>query len=188
MHRFVGIVHRSVAAMLALSLAGSAAAQAPAPDPALRHAEAQLAGSVGTWDVQTDFLKPDGTIARSVKGTYAFEWVVPGLVVSGRSEIPELKQSSGILFYVNAKKRKIEMASVGADGQLWIMTGKLGEEVRTTQAFDTAEGGVGQLRFTRFNVAEDAFESKMEYTEDGGKSWQLGNHQYFRRAARAGTS
>jgi hypothetical protein len=171
-----------IAAVLCIAGVALAQAQAPATDRALQHSEAQLAGSVGVWDVTTDFLNPDGTVAKSVKGTYEFTWVVPRLVVSGRSEIPELRQASGILFYINAKKRQIEMASVGGDGQLWIMTGKLGEEVRTTQEFKTSGGGVGRLRFTRFNVVADSFESKMEYTEDGGKTWRPGNHQYFRRA------
>jgi len=39
------------------------------------------------------------------------------------------------------------------------------------------------MRFTRYNVANDKFESRMEYTDDGGKSWKPGNHQSFRRAA-----
>ena len=33
------------------------------------------------------------------------------------------------------------------------------------------------LRFTRFNVKPNSFESKMEYTNDNGEIWKLGNHQ-----------
>ncbi len=131
----------------------------------------------------TDFLKPDGSVAKSVTGTYEFSWVVPDRVVAGRSEIPELKQVAGLLFYVNEGARQIEMSSVAGDGKLWIMTGPLGGETRVTQPFKTTRGGVGRLRFTRFNVAKDAFESRMEYTEDDGKTWTPGNHQKFRRAA-----
>jgi hypothetical protein len=72
------------------------------------------------------------------------------------------------------------MVSVGRDGMLWTMSGPLGGETRTTQEFTTATG-TAQLRFTRYNVADDSFESRMEYTEDGGKSWKPGNHQVFRR-------
>lgn len=61
------------------------------------------------------------------------------------------------------------------------MTGPLGQEVRTTKEFPTASGGKGMQRFTRFNVAPDRFESRMEYTEDGGVTWKPGNHQVFRR-------
>ena len=61
----------------------------------------------------------------------------------------------------------IEMAAVGADGRLWIMTGPLGGEERLSQEYQTVEGGTGRLRFTRYNVSPDAFESRMEYTEDG---------------------
>lgn len=142
----------------------------------------QLRGSIGRWDVTTEFLKEDGTPAKTVTGSYEFSWVIPDRVVSGRSEIQELKQVSALLFYVNEAKQKIEMVSVGADGNLWVMTGELGGEVRVTSEFPTASGGTGQLRFTRYNVLDDSFESKMEYTEDGGESWLPGNHQVFRRA------
>jgi hypothetical protein len=154
----------------------------PAPgEQALQHSVEQLRLSIGRWSVVTEFLNEDGTVARSVTGSYEFSWVVPDRVVTGRNDIPELQQASGILFYINEKKSQIEMAAVGADGMLWIMTGDLGGEVRTTQEFKTADGGSGQLRFTRYNVSENSFESRMEYTEDGGETWKPGNHQQFSR-------
>ncbi len=64
------------------------------------------------------------------------------------------------------------------------MTGPLGGETRMTQEYGTTGGGTGRLRFTRYNVSADAFESRMEYTDDGGKTWKPGNHQTFRRTAR----
>ena len=62
------------------------------------------------------------------------------------------------------------------------MTGPLGGEERLSQEYPTVGGGEGRLRFTRFNVSPDSFESRMEYTEDGGQSWKPGNHQVFLRA------
>ncbi len=150
---------------------------------ALRHSVEQLQSAIGKWNVVTEFLKEDGAVAKSAQGTYEFSWIVPDRVVTGKSEIPELKQASGILFYINEKKKLIEMVSVGADGALWTMTGPLGGEERLSQEFKTTDGGTGRLRFTRFNVSPDAFESKMEHTSDGGKTWKPGNHQMFRRAA-----
>ncbi|MDH4350995.1 MAG: hypothetical protein OEW56_07595, partial [Gemmatimonadota bacterium] len=141
----------------------------------------QLRSAVGAWSVVTEFLADDGSVGRTVTGEYVFEWVVPDRVVSGRSTIPALDQASGILFYVNARRMKIEMVSVGADGMLWIMTGDAGDEVRYTQEYDTADGKRGQLRFTRYNVTPDRFESRMEYTDDGGETWKPGNHQVFER-------
>ena len=155
-------------------------------DAALQKSIEQLRGSIGRWDVTTEFLNADGSAAKTVTGSYEFSWVVPDRVVSGKSAIPELGQVSAILFYVNEKQQVIEMVSVGADGRLWVMTGELGGEVRTTPEFKTASGGAGQLRFTRYNVAADGFESKMDYTEDGGETWLPGNHQVFRRAVPTG--
>ena len=172
---------RSFSLCLLLALPGTALTQEPADDPALEHSVEQLRSAIGRWNVVTELLADDGTVARSLAGTYEFSWVVPDRVVSGRSEIPELHQASAILFYVNAAMRQIEMVSVGGDGRLWIMSGPLGGEERLTQEFETTGGGKGRLRFTRFNVSQDAFESRMESTEDGGATWKPGNHQVFRR-------
>jgi hypothetical protein len=81
-------------------------------------------------------------------------------------------------------KRVQEMVSVGRDGQLWIMTGPLGGDYRLTEEFKTADGDSQQLRFTRFNVTPNAFESRMEYTSDGGRTWKPGNHQRFQRVTK----
>jgi hypothetical protein len=172
--------------VVACFLFGMPAVGQTPPDPeALAHSIEQLRASVGTWDTTTEFLNDDGSVARSVEGTYQFSWVVPDRVLSGRTEIPELGQASGILFYVNPTRGTIEMVSVGGDGNLWVMTGPLGGEERTTQEYPAADGGTGRLRFTRFNVAPDSFESRMEYTDDGGRSWKPGNHQRFQRRSGA---
>lgn len=142
----------------------------------------ELRAAQGKWGVVTEFLNPDGSVAKSVTGNYEFNWVVPDRILSGQTNIPELQQTSAILFYINAKDSKIEMVSVGPDGKLWIMTGALGGDQRMTQEYATPDGGSGQLRFTRYNVKEDSFESKMEYTSDGGETWVMGNHQLFKRA------
>ncbi len=152
-------------------------------DDALAHSVQQLRDSIGRWSVQTEFLNEDGSVAKSVAGTYEFAWVVRDRVVAGRSDIPELQQTAGILFYINGKQSKIEMVSVGADGMLWVMSGPLGGEQRLSQEFATANGGKGRLRFTRSSVSANAFESRMEYTEDGGKTWKPGNRQRFTRLA-----
>lgn len=167
--------------LLLLLLCAAVSAQEPKPD-GLTKAVQELQHAHGAWSVTTEFLKPDGSVARMVKGTYRFAWVVPDRVLSGQSEIPELKQQSALLFYVNEPRKIIEMASVGGDGNLWVMTGAAGSDTRTTKPFPTADGKTSQLRFTRYNVKPDSFESKMEYTEDGGKTWLPGNHQTFQRS------
>lgn len=152
-----------------------------ADDGALDHSVQQLRNAIGAWAVTTEFLNEDGSVAQTQPGTYEFEWVVEDRVLQGHSHIPALDQKSGILFYIREKTGEIEMVSVGADGRLWIMTGPLGGETRYSQVFETRSGGEAQLRFTRFNVTDDRFESRMEWTEDGGASWKPGNHQVFVR-------
>lgn len=154
---------------------------------ALQRSVEELRTSIGRWQVTTEFLRPDGSVARTVEGLYEFEWVVPDRVVLGRNQVPELAQASGILFYLNEAAAEIEMVSVGADGNLWVMTGALGGDTRTTQEFDTGGGQTSQLRFVRSNVAAHSFESRMERrvtAPDGTESWVPGNHQVFRRVQR----
>jgi hypothetical protein len=140
----------------------------------------QLRHAVGKWAVVTEFLNPDGTTIRAARGSYEFEWVVPDRVVRGVSEIPELKQRSAILFYLNSAGKTIDMISVGAEGQAFVMSGPLGGETRET-SFRDPEGRRILLRFTRSNVTPNRFESRMERSVDEGKSWQPGNRQVFER-------
>jgi len=174
--------HCRAAAVLSL-LAMPFAAASESPPSQLAAAIAQLRQMVGLWDVTTTQYGEDGEVAGVAAGTYRFDWIVPDRVLAGRSDIPEMKQASGILFYVNERRSTIEMASVGADGHLWVMTGPAGGETRTTPLTPLADGRSMQLRFTRYAVTPDRFESRMEVSLDGGESWKPGNHQLFVRAA-----
>lgn len=158
-----------------------AANGAQADDAARDRSVQELRDAVGTWSVTTEFLNEDGSVARTAEGNYAFEWVIEDHVLQGRMEIPDQDLASAILFYVREQTEEIEMVSVGADGRLWIMTGPFGGDTRYSQTFPTQSGGEGQLRFTRYNVSPDRFESRMEWTEDGGQTWKPGNHQVFAR-------
>jgi hypothetical protein len=142
----------------------------------------QLRHAVGVWEVTTTQYDDGGAVERIGCGTYRFDWVVPDRVLSGRSDMHEWKQSAGILFYVNPTRSTIEMTSVGPDGHLWVMTGPAGGETRTTPPTALADGRTMQLRFTRFGVMQNRFESRMEVSLDGGESWKPGNHQLFVRA------
>lgn len=174
--------HRHAAAILSL-LALPLAQASESPPSQLTAAVAQLRQAVGLWDVTTTQYGEDGVVANVAAGTYRFDWIVPDRVLAGRSDIPEMKQTSGILFYMNERRSTIEMASVGADGNLWVMTGPAGGETRTTAQSALADGRSMQLRFTRFAVTADRFESRMEVSLDGGENWKPGNHQLFVRAS-----
>ncbi len=161
----------------------SAAAQAPGDreGKAIALAVAQLRDTHGDWDVTTEFLKPDGAVARTASGTYSFAWVVEDRVLRGESVVPELDQKSAILFYVDPANARIEMASVGKDGHLWVMTGPADGETRTTPDTLMPDGSTIRLRFTRFNITRNRFESRMEVSADRGDTWTPGNHQVFVR-------
>jgi hypothetical protein len=116
-----------------------------------------------------------------VEGVYSFEWVLEDRIVKGMSTIPAFRMASGLLFYLRPSTDEIEMASVGPDGQLWVMTGPQDSETRETPVVEMPDGTRLKLRFTRFNVSKDRFESRMESSTDGGETWVHGNHQVFLR-------
>lgn len=173
---------RSLRYAIALAVLQPVFAYAADADSQLQFSVDELRLAVGDWRVITEFLAEDGSIAQSVDGTYRFSWIIEDRLLSGQNAIPEFGLQSGILFYINESARKIEMVAVGKDGRLWIMTGPLGGDTRYSQTYEDSSGGTGQLRFTRYNVTDEGFESRMEYTEDGGETWKPGNHQVFRRA------
>jgi hypothetical protein len=178
-------MRRSIAHLVAASsFAGALAAQPPGLAEVaaqLEHSVRQLREHHGAWSVETRFLNPDGSTATVVHGTYRFEWVLRDRILSGVSEIPALKATSGILLYLAEGRGVIEMVSVGAEGTLWTMTGPLGGEERKTAPFAVEQGVLRTLRFTRIPIAPDSFESRMHFTDDGGRTWVPGNHQVFRR-------
>jgi len=177
-----GALRRLTTALISL-LAVPLAEASEIEASSLTNAVQQLRHSVGIWQVTTTQFDDKGEIARVGSGIYRFDWVVPDRVLSGRADMAEWKQSAGMLFYVNPERSTIEMTSVGPDGQLWVMTGPAGGETRTTSPTALPDGRKVQLRFTRFNVAANSFESRMEASYDGGASWRPGNHQTFKRAA-----
>ena len=127
------------AAVLSFFILPLAEASEMAP-PALASAVQQLRQAAGLWNVTTTQYGDDGAVARVASGTYRFDWIVPDRVLAGRSDIPDWGDAAGILFYVNERRSTIEMASVGADGHLWVMTGPANGETRSTPDTSLADG------------------------------------------------
>jgi hypothetical protein len=150
--------------------------------PALSSAVEQLRQSAGRWNVTTTRYAENGAVTAVATGTWSFDWIVPDRVLSGRAVIPDWNQSAGMLFFLNERQFTLEMAQVGADGQLLVMSGPAGTETRTTAAITLPDGRRMMQRHTRFGVSADRFESRVETSYDGGASWKPGYHQLFVRA------
>jgi hypothetical protein len=173
-------MRRCAIAWIALLTATPAAAQPP-PAANVGAGVMELRHVIGSWHVRTEFLNPDGSLARAVDGSYSFEWAIPDAVVRGLARQPALDSSSALLFYVRPARRQIEMVSVDQAGITWVMTGTEGTDQRSTEDRTMSDGSRMRLRFTRFNVTPGRFESRMDYSTDGGSSWTQGNHQTFVR-------
>jgi hypothetical protein len=169
-------------ALIALSFLLLPVAAQALDTPRLDAAVEQLRQAAGRWNVTTTRYADNGAVAAVATGTWSFDWVVPDRVLSGRSTIPDWNQSAGMLFYLNERVFTLEMAQVGADGQLVVMKGRVGTETRTTAPVALPDGRKVVQRHTRYGIGRDRFEAKMETSYDGGQSWKLGYHQLFVRA------
>src|SRR5262245_5491147 len=169
------------AAVLSLLVLPLAEAGELAP-PALSGAIQQLRQAAGRWNVTTTRFAENGAVTAVATGTWSFDWIVPDRVLSGRAVIPDWNQSAGMLYYLNERQFTLEMAQVGADGQLLVMSGPVGAEVRRTAAIALPDGRRMIQRHTRYRVSADRFESRVETSYDGGASWKPGYHQLFVRA------
>ena len=164
--------------------AAEAAELAP---PALANAVQQLRQAAGRWTVTTTRYADNGAVAAVATGTWSFDWVVPDRVLTGKAVIPDWNQSAGMLFYLNERMFTLEMAQVGADGQLVVMSGPAGAQTRRSAPVELPDGRRVLQRHTRYGVTADRFEAKVETSDDGGASWKPAYHQLFVRAPQART-
>jgi hypothetical protein len=169
------------ATLLSLFVIPASEAGEMAP-PALDGAVEELRQAVGRWNVTTTRFQDNGAVAGVASGICQFDWVVPDRVLAGRSSIPDWKQSAALLFYLNERKSTIEMASVDADGQLTVMAGAAGADTRATASVKLADGRRMLQRYTRYAVGPDRFESRLETSYDGGRTWKPDLHQLYVRA------
>jgi hypothetical protein len=174
------------AALLSFLVLPFAEASEMAP-PVLATAVQQLRQAAGRWNVTTTRYAENGAVAAVATGTLNFDWVVPDRVLAGKSVIPDWNQSAGMLFYLNERMFTLEMAQVGGDGQLIVMSGPAGTETRIAEPIALPDGRQMLQRHTRYGVTADRFEAKMEMSYDGGASWKPGYHQLFVRVPVART-
>ena len=123
-----------------------------AAPPELSSAVQKLRQAAGRWHVTTTRYAENGAVAAVASGTWSFDWVVPDRVLSGKAVIPDWNQSEGMLFYLNERLVTLEMAQVGADGQLIVMSGPAGAESRSTPVVALPDGRKMVKRHTRFRV------------------------------------
>jgi hypothetical protein len=171
-----------ITAFLLSFLVLPAAGAAELAPPALATAVQQLRQAAGRWNVTTTRYADNGAVAAVATGTWSFDWVVPDRVLTGRSAIPDWNQSAGMLFYLNERMFTLEMAQVGADGQLIVLSGPAGAATRRSEPVALPDGRRVLQRHTRYGVTADRFEAKLETSYDGGASWKPAYHQLFVRA------
>lgn len=185
--RINGMTARNFFSITFLLIIVAVAVGQPQP-PSLKASKGieQLRQIVGNWDVTTEILFPDGTVELKQEGSWQFRWVVPDRVLSGESHQAESK--AAILIYVHAQKEVIELATVGEDGLLWVMSGAADSESLTTPNTKVSEKETIMFRWSRYEFEKNRFRSKLEISKDGGKTWVLRHRQEFRRKSASSNS
>jgi hypothetical protein len=77
--------------------------------------------------------------------------------------------------------RLFHLASVDESGEFWLLSGGLDRYVITSAPKRHADGSSTTIRFAHKDIGPDSTHVLMEYSENGGATWEVGFHQYLVR-------
>ncbi|HSR52827.1 MAG TPA: hypothetical protein VLV83_18540 [Acidobacteriota bacterium] len=137
---------------------------------------------LGTWQSRWEFLGPDGKVAQVWEGTETFQPGPSDRVVIVETEVPEVGNKSISIRFYHPIERKIYFASVGQNGDFWLLTEPVGSSVLTSEPHMNADGSVSTIRFTTLEKDDDSMKVLMEQSRDGGKTWRPVFRQYLTRS------
>ena len=120
-----------LAALLSFFVLPFAEASEMAP-PALATAVQQLRQAAGRWNVTTTRYAENGAVAARCVRHLALRLGRAGPRARGPLRHSRLEPGGGHALLRERAPFTLEMAPVGADGQLWVMSGPAGAETRTT--------------------------------------------------------
>jgi hypothetical protein len=151
-------------------LAGSVVAQ-----NADHAAEAQqrLDYLIGSWDVISDVLDPNGNVMRTRRSFDVTEPLIGNKVLLTTSHAADGTIRKSLRFY-DEQENTFYQIDVGAAGDVYVLTGGMEEYVMTTQPRSTRRGTI-MYRFQHTNIQPNSFEATMETSRDGGETWTRSN-------------
>ena len=160
-----------------MMFAAAVAQESRDPDPAKKHLEYHL----GDWETKTVILDPDGNELQTFEGMESCKYTIDGVVLELTTKVPDLDHISKAMLFYNATDKKILLLSVDQTGDYWFFSGDPGGGVLTSQPRKQEDGRELMLRFTRSNMADDSFETLLEYSTDNGGTWVQNYRQYSTR-------
>lgn len=136
-----------------------------------RMAQDRLDYLIGMWDSTTEFLDADGNVERTDHSVNVIEPFIGTRVLLTTMVGSGASVRKSIRFFDQADERYYEIG-IGADGDVWILSGGLDEYVTTSQPRPSPAGGSVMVRFTHRNIQPNSFQAFMEVSTDQGRTWR----------------
>jgi hypothetical protein len=158
----------------------------------VKHASApaeidQFGQLVGIWDVEAELRRQDGEWMKSAPGIWAWKYAIDGFAVrdlwyQGADNLPVYMANLGRDYLLTANRiydvtnKKWQVAWM-ANGAGKVMGADFGtftavfENDEIVMTSPPGDGAFGLQRVVFYEIAEDSFGWKSEYSTDDGKSW-----------------
>ena len=158
----------------------------------------QFGRLVGLWHVQAEMAGQDGTWVKSASGIWAWKYTLDGFAVSdlwyqGADNLPVYMANLGRDYLLTANriydvaKKKWQVAWM-ANGAGQAMGADFGTFTASLQGdeivMESPPGPFGLQRVVFYEMGDDAFRWKSDYSMDQGKTWRTVMRMHARRHAR----
>ena len=158
----------------------------------------QFGQLVGLWRVEAEMAARDGSWVKSAPGIWAWKYAIDGFAVSdlfyqGADNLPAYMANLGRDYLLTANRiyavadKKWQVAwmangagkAMGADFGTFTASPEDGEIVMTSPP-----GGFGLQRVVFYEIVDDGFRWRSDYSTDGGESWNTVMRMHARRHGR----
>jgi hypothetical protein len=158
----------------------------------------QFGRLVGLWLVETEMAAQDGSWVKSAPGIWAWKYAIGGFAVSdlfyqGADNLPRYMANLGRDYLLTANRvyavadKKWQVAWM-ANGAGKVMGADYGTFTATLQdgeiVMESPPGGFGLQRVVFYEIGDDAFRWRSDYSQDKGESWKTVMRMHARRHAR----
>jgi len=156
----------------------------------------QFGRLVGLWTVEAEMASPNGDWVRSAPGIWAWKYTIDGFAVSdlffqSKENLPPYMANLGRdyhltanrVFVVNEKRWEVAWMANGAGKVMGADHGTFSAELddKGEIVMTSPPGGYGLQRVVFYEIADDSFRWRSDYSMDQGKSWRTVMRMHARR-------
>lgn len=125
---------------------------------------------VGTWDAYDDVLDDEGNVIETTHSVTITEYFL-GDSVLVTTIIPDDGAVRKTIRFYDKEMETFYEISVGAEGDLYILSGGLDEYVVNFKSRNLRDGRYPLGRFIHTNIEPNSFEAVLEVSRDDGVTW-----------------